>query len=140
MCFCTCSRCSDVAAARGSCGKPLRSVECRRRAIHTSRYNRCGAAYCGRIAWLKKPLDAQGKPFLDENNPDPVNRSQPLLGVQLLDTMKPSGKPDHWTGSVYNPEDGETYAATMQIIGEQLKITGCAISFICGSEVWSKVR
>ena len=50
--------------------------------------------------------------------------------------MKPSG--DHWSGHIYNADDGKTYASDFALIDvKTLKVSGCVL-FICGSERWSK--
>ena len=35
----------------------------------------CEDALCGRIVWLKEPLDKAGQPHVDTNNPDPALRA-----------------------------------------------------------------
>ncbi|MBL8664198.1 MAG: DUF2147 domain-containing protein, partial [Candidatus Odyssella sp.] len=42
---------------------------------------RCGAALCGRIAWLKEPIGKDGKPKRDSKNPDPARRAQTIEGL-----------------------------------------------------------
>ena len=56
------------------------------------RISNCGGAVCGALVWLKDPNDpATGKPKLDKNNADASKQSRPLLGVQIILGMKPSG-------------------------------------------------
>ena len=74
------------------------------------RITNCGGALCGALVWLKEPNDpATGRPKTDKNNADASKQSRPLLGVQIVLGMKPSGTPDQWSGQVYNASDGKTY-------------------------------
>src|SRR5258707_12098888 len=64
----------------------------------TVRIAACGAELCGTITALKEPTDpATGRPKTDKNNPDASLRSRPVVGVQIVFGMKPSGTPDKWT-------------------------------------------
>ena len=45
----------------------------------------CGQAMCGTIGWTKTPQ-------IDKHNPDPAKRDQPMVGVQILRSMKPAGE------------------------------------------------
>jgi uncharacterized protein (DUF2147 family) len=103
--------------------------------VHVSR---CGEALCGTIVWLKQPIDsATGKPQVDDKNPDPALAKRPIIGLNLFHNMKPSG--DHWSGRIYNADDGKTYASDVTLIdGKTLKVSGCVL-FICGSERWSRI-
>ena len=56
------------------------------------RITNCGGALCGTLVWLKEPIDpATGRPKTDKNNADASKQSRPLLGVQIVLGMKPSG-------------------------------------------------
>ena len=58
------------------------------------RITNCGGALCGALVWLKEPNDpATGRPKTDKNNADASKQSRPLLGVQIVLGMKPSGRP-----------------------------------------------
>src|SRR5947208_10200876 len=68
----------------------------------------CCGALCGTIVWLKEPNDPEtGKPKTDKNNSDAEKRSRPLLGVQIVLGMKPSGA-GKWAGQVYNRSEEHT--------------------------------
>ena len=56
------------------------------------RITNCGGALCGALVWLKEPNDpATGRPKTDKNNADASKRNRPLLGVQIVFGMRPSG-------------------------------------------------
>ncbi|KAA2235652.1 DUF2147 domain-containing protein [Salinarimonas soli] len=93
----------------------------------------CKDALCGTVVWTKTPGG------IDEHNPDPSRRTQPVLGLEIIKTMKSAG-PDRWQGSVYNAQDGRTYAATLSPQGPgALRIEGCILGgLLCGGETWTR--
>jgi uncharacterized protein (DUF2147 family) len=99
---------------------------------------KCGEALCGTIVWLKQPIDpATGKPQVDDKNPDPALARRPIIGLNLFLNMKPHG--DHWSGRIYNADNGKTYSSDVSVIDDKtLKVAGCVL-FFCGSESWSRV-
>jgi len=104
---------------------------------------KCGPALCGTIVGLKQPIDPETKrPKTDANNPDPAKRSRPVIGVQIIFDMKPSGTPDKWDGQVYNAEDGKTYSGSITLTGAStLDLKGCALGgFICKSQTWTRTN
>ena len=65
--------------------------------------------YYGTIIWLKEPLE-NGKPKVDDENPDPKLQNRPILGLQLVDDFKYDSKKKNWQeGRIYDPENGKTY-------------------------------
>ena len=44
----------------------------------------CGDKLCGRIVWLKQPVDENGRPLMDKNNPNPTLRTRPILGLLIM--------------------------------------------------------
>jgi uncharacterized protein (DUF2147 family) len=96
----------------------------------TIRIARCGGALCGRIAKLREPRDPEtGRPKTDENNRDARLRSRPLVGVEIVIGMTPSGKPGQWTGRVYNPEDGGFYPAKLTLLSAgSLRLEGSCVT------------
>jgi uncharacterized protein (DUF2147 family) len=101
----------------------------------------CGAALCGVIVWMKEPNDpATGEVKTDKNNPDPGHRSRPLVGIDMLLGMKPSGTPGQWAGQVYLPGSGKTHDANLSLEGsDTLKIEGCAVGrLFCQSQNWTR--
>ncbi len=103
---------------------------------------RCGDRLCGRIAWLRQPNGKDGTLSLDDKNPDPAKRTQPILGLTMLWGLKQTG-PREWTGGrVYNPDDGSSYGAqlTLQPDG-RLTIRGyLGVPLLGGSETWTRAE
>ncbi len=102
----------------------------------------CDAGLCGRIVWLKKPLDKTGRLKRDKNNPDAASRNQPLCGVVILRGLK-SDEPGVWVGgTIYNPQDGHTYAGLIEVESEDtLMVRGyLGIPFLGKTEIWTKME
>jgi uncharacterized protein (DUF2147 family) len=104
-------------------------------------YN-CGQNLCGTLISLKEPNDpATGNPKLDKFNQDTGKRARPIIGVDLMSGLKPSGTPDQWEGALYNPEDGNTYKGILTLQGlMNLKLQGCVLGLICKSEIWKRTN
>ena len=100
--------------------------------------SRCGRGICGRIVWLKDPIDrVTGKPQIDDKNPNPLLSRRTIVGLSILSNMEPRG-PSSWTGSIYNADNGKIYATTITLQDERtLEVKGCA-GPLCGSEIWSR--
>jgi hypothetical protein len=61
------------------------------------RISTCGGnKLCATLVWLDHPIDpATGRPKTDRLNPDPAKRSRPLIGLQVVNALAPSG-PNTW--------------------------------------------
>ncbi len=103
------------------------------------RVSRCGQGICGSVAWLGKPLDANGQPKTDRHNPDSSKRSRKLIGLPVLLGMKPSG-PEKWQGQIYNADDGRTYVSYVTLAGNNtMNVQGCVLGgLLCKSMTWSR--
>ena len=96
----------------------------------------CGDKLCGNIFWMKEPTDGKGALRLDKENEDEVKRKRTLLGLQLI-SMKPED--DYWKGTVYNPQNGKTYDATLKILSKtQVELKGCVAYILCGGQKWTR--
>ena len=95
----------------------------------------CGQAICGRITKVLKPRP--GGPAVDANNPDPAQRSRPIVGLVILSGFTAAG--DRWKGRVYDPESGRTYRSELIRAGTTLKVKGCIGPF-CRTQDWTQVR
>jgi len=75
----------------------------------------CRGALCGRVIWLKAPLDPQGLLRRDKNNPDPALRQRQVCGPTIIWGLRATGS-TRWDGGwFYNPDDGTTYRASMEL-------------------------
>jgi uncharacterized protein (DUF2147 family) len=85
----------------------------------------CGEQRCGRIIWLKDPVDDAGQPVRDSKNPSPTERRRPLCGAPIIAGLKRQSD-DSWDeGSIYDPEEGKSYRLMLKLEGQQrLQVTG----------------
>jgi uncharacterized protein (DUF2147 family) len=100
--------------------------------------SRCGETICGRIVWLKVPIDpATGKPQVDDKNPNPSLAKRPMIDLPLFVDMKRQG-PGKWSGRIYNADDGKLYASNVSLReSAKLSVEGC-VGVLCGGETWTK--
>ena len=97
---------------------------------------KCGKNLCAKIAWLKEPNDRKGKPLHDVRNQNPSQRGRPIMGLPIFTGLVPSG-PSTWNGKIYNPEDGQTYTATLTVVSrKQIQLKGCKAWLLCGERQW----
>src|SRR5688572_17574564 len=54
-----------------------------------------GGALCGRVVWLKVPLDAAGQLKRDHMNPDATRRVHLVCGLTVIEGLRPEG-PAKW--------------------------------------------
>jgi uncharacterized protein (DUF2147 family) len=102
---------------------------------------KCGAAICGTIVKLKDPNDpSTGKPKTDKHNADAGKRNRPIVGIQIVLGMKPSGTANKWSGQVYNAEDGKTYSGNLTLQdANTIKLEGCIMGgLICKAQTWKR--
>ena len=100
-----------------------------------------GDVYYGKFVWFAEPLDKDGKPLKDDKNPDRSKRSNNLLGMTFMFDFKYDGKAKWINGKVYNPQDGRTYAAQLQMKdSNRLGLRGyIGIPALGRTEVWTRV-
>jgi uncharacterized protein (DUF2147 family) len=101
---------------------------------------RCGDKRCGRLVWLKSPLDEAGRPLRDGNNPDPAARKQPICGLQVIKDVAPQADGTWDGGSVYDPEEGAAYSVMLTAKDEdKLEVTGyLGIKALGESMIWTR--
>jgi len=100
--------------------------------------DRCGASVCGRLV---ESDNIRSNPDLrDVNNKDTAKRGRRLKDLQILGGFTRSK--DGWGGgTIYNPEDGGTYKATITPAGsDTLKLKGCIVWPLCKTQTWTRLR
>ena len=90
----------------------------------------CDDKLCGTIVWAW------------DDQPSGATDKRPLVGQRIISGMKlelrSSEKAPIYAGSIYNPEDGNTYKATMRLkTPNTLMVAGCVL-FICQEQVWRR--
>jgi uncharacterized protein (DUF2147 family) len=108
---------------------------------------KCGERYCGRIVWMKEPNypagskeGTPGTPRLDHNNPNPVQRKTPLLGLEIAHGFFFAGGNSWKNGKVYDPKNGKTYSGKMTLVStNQLNLRGfIGFTFIGRTTIWTR--
>jgi uncharacterized protein (DUF2147 family) len=92
---------------------------------------KCGDKLCGKVVWLKNPLNGTGKDGpagvlkVDRKNPDPAQQNRPILGLQVIEGLTRSGGNSWENGSCYDPASGNTYTCRIRLISpERLEVRG----------------
>ncbi len=98
--------------------------------------------FTGKIVWLKEPFK-DGKPKVDDKNPDPKLQTRPVMGMKLFwgFTYDPDEK--EWTdGRIYDPKSGKTYDCYMWMEGRDLKIKGyvMGMKFLGRKTTWTRAE
>lgn len=101
----------------------------------------CGNSICGRLVSsdaIHASPDAR-----DTHNSDAALRNQPLKGVTITGGFVRAQ--NGWIGgTIYNPEDGHTYHATITISGTTpgpttLIVKGCVVWPLCKTQTWRRI-
>ena len=100
----------------------------------------CGVSLCGRIIALNEPNDEQGRPKLDNRNPDAAQHGRPVIGLQILSGFVPATDGGWEGGTIYDPEGGKTYKSTLTLQGEDiLRVRGyVGLPLFGRTEVWTR--
>lgn len=111
----------------------------------------CQAGYCGYISKVVVPDNIKQKygeqievidpaSFVDANNKDPRLKNRPIQGLQIL-TLRPTPNPHYYEGEIYNPEDGNVYAGSIEVLAvDMIRLKGCVLYVLCQEQEWARVR
>lgn len=102
---------------------------------------KCGDKLCGKIVTLKEPL-RNGKPKVDEKNPDKSLRNRPLAGLEFMNGFTYDSHNKWDDGTIYDPESGKTYSCYMKMISkDKMEVKGyIGISLIGRTQTWTRVK
>jgi uncharacterized protein (DUF2147 family) len=92
--------------------------------------------FYGKIIWMVRPLEADGKIKLDKLNPDHKAKTQPILNSVILKGFSRSATDTsiYENGTVYSPANGKTYCGVIIHRGKELKLRG----YFCGFSILGK--
>jgi uncharacterized protein (DUF2147 family) len=98
-------------------------------------FYKCGGdGLCARIA---KVTDGQKT---DDKNPDPAKRSQPIVGLVIMENAKKSGA-NKWAGTLYNRENGKSYSGTVTVKSKDaVDLSGCVAAVLCRTVSWTRIK
>jgi uncharacterized protein (DUF2147 family) len=98
-------------------------------------FYRCGEGLCGKITKL-----ATGGATIDEKNAEADKRGRPIMGLVIMEGAKKAG-PAKWSGNLYNPTDGKTYAGSVAVKAKDtLELSGCVALVLCRTTSWTRVK
>ncbi len=82
-------------------------------------------------------VSVKDKSRRDSKNPNKAKRSRKLPGVRMFNLRKNGA--DAWKGSLYNTEDGKTYAGHVKVLSaNKIKLSGCVAAIFCKSQTWTR--
>jgi uncharacterized protein (DUF2147 family) len=95
---------------------------------------------CGRIVWLKNPLNDQGVPKHDRHNPKSELQNRPICGLPIFGNLALQSDGTFDGGWIYDPKVGKTYDVAMQMTApDKLVITGYLTMKLLGkSFTWTR--
>ena len=103
---------------------------------------RCGTEkLCGRVLWLRSPLDEDGCPLRDVRNPDPALRARRVEGLEVLYGLTQREDGTWADGSIYDPGSGYTYRCQLSLDGnDRLRLRGyVGVPLIGRTTTWTRV-
>jgi uncharacterized protein (DUF2147 family) len=110
----------------------------------------CPVGYCGHISKIVIPEAIKQQygdqlesidpaSFTDANNKDPALQGRPIQGLQIL-ALRQTGNPMFYEGEIYNPEDGNIYSGSVEVLSADLiRLKGCVLYVLCQEQDWSRV-
>lgn len=94
---------------------------------------------CGRIVWLKNPLNDEGKLKHDRYNPKPENQARPICGLPTIGNLGLMSDGGFDGGWIYDPKTGKQYNAALRLEGKNLIVTGyLGVKLLGKSFTWTK--
>jgi uncharacterized protein (DUF2147 family) len=99
-------------------------------------YKASDGIFYGKIVWMLRPLETDGKVKLDKLNPNHKAKTQPILNSVILKgfTRSISDTSIYENGTVYSPANGKTYCGVIIHRGKELKLRG----YFCGFSILGK--
>ena len=96
--------------------------------------------YFGKVVWLEEPNEEDGKPKLDDENPDEELQKRPVMGLLLMTNFDYEGEGEWENGNIYDPKSGKTYSCYMKLESkEKLKVRGfIGVSWIGRTTYWTR--
>lgn len=100
----------------------------------------CAGQLCGRIVWLKAPLDKAGRPLTDGNNPDARQRTRPICGLPVLGELKRQRSGIWDEGWIYDPRQGKQFSVELTLRArDALQVMGyMGVKFLSETFMWRR--
>lgn len=100
----------------------------------------CGDLLCGRVIWLKAPLDPQGLLKRDRLNPDPTLRGRQVCGPTIIWNLRSADTTHLKDGWFYNADDGRTYRLAMELRSDDALVARVYVGIPLFGETRTLVR
>lgn len=89
----------------------------------------CAAELCGTVEWAS-----------DRAQADARKGTERLIGSQLLTELQPRGNA-RWQGKLFVPDKRVRVTAKLELVGDQLKVSGCALGkSLCKTQLWTRAN
>jgi uncharacterized protein (DUF2147 family) len=100
----------------------------------------CRDRLCGRIVWLREPVDKAGRPLTDGFNSDPARRQRPICGLPVIGDLKRQGSGAWDEGWIYDPKQGKQFDVELKLrTADALQVTGyLGFKFLSETFVWRR--
>lgn len=104
-------------------------------------YKAVDGKFWGKIVWLQEPLK-DGKPKVDEHNPNEKWRNNPIINLPILKGFKKTGDKTYEGGTIYDPRNGKTYDCIITYRNNnELGLRGyVGISLIGRTNTWTRAE
>lgn len=100
----------------------------------------CRDRLCGRIVWLRDPLDSAGRPLTDGLNSDPARRQRPICGLPVIGDLKRQSTGAWDEGWIYDPKQGKQFDVELKLrAADALQVTGyLGFKFLSETFLWRR--
>ena len=86
----------------------------------------CDGTICG---VLMISFDTAGKSIESDN-----------IGKRIIWNMKSKGDGKYGGGKIWSPDTGKTYASKLELVGDELKVSGCVFIVCRDGGTWTRVK
>ena len=109
---------------------------------HIEIYKNNNNLYEGKIVWLSEPLDENGEPKKDKDNPNKSLRDQTLDGLIIIKDLEYVKKNEWSNGTIYDARSGKTYSLNATLNDDKnLFMRGYfGFSFIGRTTSWTRIQ
>lgn len=103
-------------------------------------YKNQAGKFEGRIVWIRDLHTGKVKEILDVNNKDKSRHQKPILNMINLRDFSFNKDKEQWIdGTVYDPNNGKTYSAYLEMKKEKLQLRGfVGIPLFGRTSIWTR--
>ena len=98
-----------------------------------------GNSYSGKIVWMDKPNDENGKLKTDKYNPDSKLHSRAIMGLTIIWNLKYQNS--QWVGgSIYNPPKGLTASCEIEMPDSNTLKVKASKGLFSTVKTWKRIK